>query len=68
MASARSGSKGQSTLEYLLVLVAFGATIAAFGALWRVAADGGLFDLVRQGASHLLEGAFASGLKDIALF
>lgn len=60
--------RGQSTLEYLLVLLAFGATLAAFGALWRAALDGGLFGLLEQAVSHAMDSSFAAGLKDIALY
>lgn len=44
--------KGQSTLEYLLVLLAFLAIVLAMGALWHVAQNGRLAELARDASSH----------------
>ena len=45
-------SSGQSTLEYVLVLLAFMATIATFAAMWRMASDQVLVNRAEQGLSH----------------
>lgn len=49
----RAGDEsGQSTLEYLLTLVAFVAMVAALGAVWHAARDGRLLGLAVEVASH----------------
>ena len=61
--------RGQSTVEYALVLAAFLAAIVALGAVWRVVGAGGLQRLSEQAASHAIEGeAAAGGMHDIVLF
>lgn len=61
--------RGQSTVEYALVLAAFLAAVLALGAVWRVAHEGGLQRLAEQAASHALGGsAPVGGIQDIVLF
>lgn len=61
--------RGQSTVEYALVLVAFLAVVLALGAVWKAVGAGGLQRASERAASHVLEGEGATGgLKDLALF
>ena len=46
------GCRGQSTVEYLLVLAAFVAAIGALGLLWHAGRDGVLVGLATASASH----------------
>ncbi len=48
----RVADGGQSTLEYLLVLIAFLAIVLAMGSMWHAAQDGRLADLARDASSH----------------
>ncbi|QOY61525.1 hypothetical protein INP52_02030 [Thermophilibacter immobilis] len=59
---------GQSTLEYLLVLVAFVAMVGALGLLWHAARDGRLVELARDAASHGAGQGAPALLKDIVEF
>ena len=59
------GELGQSTVEYLLVLVAFLAMIAALGALWRAGSGGGLVQLATETASHGQGQGTVALLKDV---
>lgn len=69
MEDANRGRRGQSTLEYALVLMAFLATVLAFGALWRAASEGRLLDLAREHASHSLEnGISVEFLQDLLAY
>ncbi len=43
---------GQSTLEYLLTLVAFVAMVVALGFIWHAARDGRLLGIAIEVASH----------------
>ncbi len=52
MRGAAAGEGGQSTLEYLLTLVAFLAMVVALGAIWHAARDGRLLGLALEVASH----------------
>jgi hypothetical protein len=63
------GSRGQSTVEYAVVLLAFLAIVVAFAALWHAGRDGLLIRRATQAASHLFGGGDALGsAKDILLF
>ncbi len=59
---------GQSTLEYLLVLVAFVALVAAFGAMWHAAREGTLVGLATASASHGMGQGVVAALKDLVVF
>ena len=61
----RSGCSGQSTLEYLLLLVAFVAMVGALALLWHAARDGRLLALATDAASHGSGGGAVSMLKDV---
>lgn len=59
---------GQSTVEYLLVLVAFVSLLAAFGLVWQAARSGALVGLATRAASHGAGQGLPALLKDIAVF
>lgn len=62
-------SRGQSSVEYALVLVAFLSGVLALGALWALARDGGLQELAARAGSHALGGPSpVGGMQDVALF
>lgn len=54
------GQRGQASVEYALVLLAFVASFVALAAIWHAARDGLLLERARDAASH----SFASGLLD----
>ena len=61
--------RGQSTVEYALVLVAFLSMSAAMACLWHAGREGVLLDLATSAASHLWQGGDVLGsLKDVSLF
>ena len=62
------GRAGQSTLEYLLLLVAFVAMIGALALLWHAARDGRLLSLAADAASHGAGGGAVPLLKDVLEF
>ena len=57
---------GQASLEYLVVGIVLIAMIAALGALWRYAAEGGLAQLAASAGSHALDDV--GGVADALLF
>ena len=59
------GERGQSTVEYLLVLVAFVSAVGALGLLWHAGRDGVLVGLATQSASHGVDQGGVSLLKDV---
>lgn len=63
------GTRGQSTVEYALVLLAFIWVAIGCAALWHGARDGRLLSGAIEAASHTFGGAGAlSSLRDISLF
>lgn len=66
MAGARGGmvgawkNSGQSSVEYMLLLVAFVSMLVGMGAIWHLAREGGLTELATHAASHGLEEGYAS--------
>lgn len=56
--------RGQGTVEYALVTVAFLAIALCLGVLWRFIADGGFASGVVDSLTHRL----AKGMADIVLF
>lgn len=58
--------KGQASVEYLVVSLAFIALMGALAAIWRFIASGGLSSLMQAGASHAID--TAGGLFDALLF
>lgn len=65
----RRGTRGQSTVEYALVLLAFIWVAIGCAALWRGARDGRLLSRAIDAASHTFgdAGPLVS-LRDISLF
>lgn len=65
-ARGRPGAgSGQSTLEYLLVLLAFAAALGAISMLWHAGRDGVLVDLAVRSASHGSGQGVVAMLKDV---
>ncbi len=62
----RLREKGQASVEYLVVGLAFIALMGALAALWRFVATGGLSSLMQASASHAL--GTMGGLFDALLF
>lgn len=60
--------RGQATVEYALVLVAFLSIALGLGAVWRAVRDGGLLDGAVGAASHTWSGSMLGTLRDIALY
>lgn len=69
MAESRRGfirdERAQGTIEYALTVIALLAVIVGLAALWRASVEGVFGDLVRDAASHVLEG---TGFIDISLY
>lgn len=66
---ARLGARGQSSLEYALVLLAFVAMVVALCTLWRAAHHGLLLEQARRHASHSLEGGISSeAVQDVLAY
>jgi len=60
--------KGQGTLEFALICVAFLVVVVALGALWQ-ALRGGLFiDHALASASHHLQSVSAGVIGDVFLY
>ena len=61
--------RGQSTVEYMIALMALLALVLAMGQLWRAIQAGGLTHRAESGASHQVGGDDALGAwKDVSLF
>jgi hypothetical protein len=61
--------RGQSTVEYALVLLAFLSMSIAFAAMWHAGRDGKLLNLAVGASSHQLGGSDPLGAaRDLALF
>lgn len=67
LAVGRCG-RGQSTVEYALVLVAFLASLLALAAVWRAWADGTLLSTAVDSSSHLLSPGLEGALQDTLLY
>lgn len=65
----RGAERGQSTVEYALVLLAFLSLVVALGALWHVARDGRLLETARDAGSHNFgEGVTVGLLQDVLAY
>ncbi|MBQ9317389.1 MAG: hypothetical protein IJ203_11290 [Atopobiaceae bacterium] len=61
--------RGQSTVEYAVVVVAFLALLMALGTVWHAGRRGALTHRAVEASSHLLGGSDALGsARDISLF
>lgn len=64
-----AGEDGQSTVEYLLVVIGVLAMLLALGALARAGGDGVLAGAATSAASHsAAHGIFANVLLDVLLY
>ncbi len=69
MACNTNEERGQSTVEYALVLFAFLWMVLALGALWGVARSGKFLEIARDASSHNVERGLDLGLlQDIFAF
>ncbi len=59
------GGCGQSTVEYLLVLLAFVSAIVALGLLWHAGRDGVLVGMATTSASHGTGQGAVALLRDV---
>lgn len=64
----RAAERGQATLEYLLVLMAFLAIVLAMGSLWHAARDGRLAGLARDASSHNAQGGLVGMAQDLLAY
>ena len=63
------GSKGQSTVEFAVVLGVFLAAFLALAAMWHAASSGSLVDLAIDASSHSFgDGAWLTALADVLSF
>lgn len=60
--------RGQSTLEFMLILAAFVSMAGVLGLMWHAASDGTLLALASEAASHGLDGGIVRALKDAVGF
>lgn len=65
----KAGERGQSTVEYALVLFAFLAVALGLGSMWHAARDGALLRRATGSSSHALtaEGALGS-TQDLLIY
>lgn len=63
------GTRGQATVEYALVVLAFLAVALGLAAVWKVAKSGALQRQAREAASHNWEGGMTLGfVQDLGSF
>ena len=61
--------RGQSSVEYALVLLAFLAVAVALFGIWHAAHEGTLLDVARRGSSHNAQDGLSVGLaQDLASY
>jgi len=66
---AHIGSRGQASVEYALVILAFAWILVSLGILWHAGHDGALLDRAVRSSSHQMGGEDALGsLRDVALY
>ena len=64
-----SGSKGQSTVEFAVVLAVFLAAFLAVAALWHAASSGALVERAVRASSHSFgDGNWLEALADVLSF
>lgn len=63
--TAPYGEDGQSTLEFLLVAMAFSALCCGLAAMWHAAGEGRLLAQATRWASHTTASGLVAALKDI---
>lgn len=63
------GRQGQSSVEYVVVLLAFLSMLLALGVVWHAGRDGALLGLAIDASSHQMGGSDAlGGFRDILLY
>lgn len=63
------GQRGQSSVEYVLVMLAFLSMVLALAAVWHAGRDGALLGLAVDASSHRLAGPdVLGGFRDILLY
>ena len=63
------GRRGQSSVEYVLVMLAFVSMVLAMGVVWHAGRDGTLLRAALDAASHRLGGSgVLGGFQDILLY
>lgn len=62
------GQRGQASVEYALVLLAFLASVVALAALWHAGRDGALVERAVEAASHSFASGLVGGAKDLVLY
>lgn len=69
MARVACAERGQSSVEYALVLLAFLSLVLAFGALWHLAESDTLTRGVRKADAHGLEHGVGPGrIQDVLAY
>lgn len=63
----RGHERGQSTVEYAVVLLAFLALVVALGTVWHAARSGRLLHIAQDAAPHGVRGEGGSGLSEDVL-
>lgn len=61
-------NKGQSSVEYALVLVAFLALIVGLGVIGRFVSEGVIIDHALQSASHHLQEVASGAWSDVFIY
>lgn len=62
-------TRGQASVEFALVVLAFLAVVGALAALWHAARDGALLNRAIEASSHRLDaGGAPDSFEDIVLF
>lgn len=64
----REGCRGQSSVEYALVVLAFASMVAAWALVWHAGRRGALLERAVSSASHVVGGGAAGGIQDLALY
>ena len=66
---AHIGSRGQASVEYALVILAFAWILVSLGILWSAGRDGALLNRAVRSSSHQMGGEDALGsLRDVSLY
>ena len=60
--------RGQSCVEYVLVVLAFLSMVVAWGVVWHAGRNGRLLDRAVEASSHHLGGDVLGSFRDVLLF
>lgn len=61
-------SKGQGTVEFALITIAFLALLIGCGALWRAFDEGLFVEHATRSASHHLDRVYPGAIRDVLLY